>query len=142
MDEEERHKYLAINVVVREFVPLWFDRARLPELADRLRDLPEIVDEESAEEAANTSATIADLANVLAERAYNTVQRQANGNDDLRTALIAQAAVASGNAVVWAYAEDFDKAVKTTKALKLDLMTEYRRLAVDRAIDFFGRDHG
>jgi len=45
---EDRRKYLCIDAAVREFAPLWLERAGLTEWARRLRGLPEIVDKAGA----------------------------------------------------------------------------------------------
>ncbi len=45
---EKKRKYLCIDAAVRDFAPLWLERANLSAWAERLRALPEITDAESA----------------------------------------------------------------------------------------------
>ena len=62
---EERRKYLCIDAAVREFAPLWLERARFTNRAERLRAMPEIVDQASAKgahELAQTAASAASAA--------------------------------------------------------------------------------
>jgi hypothetical protein len=62
---EERRKYLCIDAAVREFAPLWLERARFTNRAERLRAMPEIVDQASAKgahELAQMAASVASAA--------------------------------------------------------------------------------